>query len=80
MVVSFHLVPQNSNKASDNFPVRYSTRDLLSAMAAGNASQTTPVQITHVLCCVILHISCCAILISVRVLLYSVRVHLSPCE
>ena len=46
----------------------------LSTMAAGNVSQTTPVQIMHVSCCVVIHISCHGttqptILIPVRVLL-----------
>ena len=38
-------------------------------MVAGDASQTTPEQIMHALCCVVLHNHVCAILIPVGVLL-----------
>ena len=41
----------------------------LSNMAAGDASQSTPVKIMHVLCCVILTKLSCAILIPIKVLL-----------
>ena len=33
----------------------YISRSKLRAMAAGDASQTTPVQIMHALCCVVLN-------------------------
>ena len=41
----------------------------LSNMAAGDASQTTPVKIMHVLCCVVFTKLSNAILISIKVLL-----------
>ena len=40
---------------SDSLQIAALAQNMLSPLAAGDASQTTPVQTMHVLCCVVLH-------------------------